>query len=144
MSMRIRPICKVYIHMEGRHQAETKTIRTDNMLEKPPSRHCVRRPTTGHLKSMCATDLLHMDTGAPLRSDNEAAHLRLYPQDTQQQRRRRYPQGDGILPADHPWTGYTTLGVCPHAPTAELSQALHQRYVLAAGQADTPPRSMTH
>jgi hypothetical protein len=85
-----------------------------------PPRHIHWTP-----ESMCATDLLHMDTGARPRSDNEAAHLRLY---------HRILSKDGAvtrkvmesLPADHPWMRRVHNAgavVCPHAPTADLSKA---------------------
>jgi hypothetical protein len=105
---------------------QKRNHRTDNMLEKPLKRALRRLGTsTGHLKSMCATDLLHMDTGARPRSDNEAAHLRLY---------HRILSKDGAvtrkvmesLPADHPWMRRVHNAgavVCPHAPTADLSKA---------------------
>jgi hypothetical protein len=75
-------------------------------LEKP-IRLAIRAAlgiSSGHLRRLYATDLLHMDAGIrSLRSDNEAAHLRLFHKvfnssDTSIQHRVFKS-----LPDNHPW-----------------------------------------
>jgi hypothetical protein len=64
------------------------------------------------------TSLLHMHTGArPLRSDNQAAHLRLYHR-ILNSKDGRYPQGWNLCPqTTHGCAGYTTLGrLFAHTP----------------------------
>jgi hypothetical protein len=98
----------------------------------------VCRPTTGPEKHVCHRPVAHGHGRAP--SDRTTKrHIYVCTHRILNSKDGAVTRKVMEFSADHPWTGYTTLGVCPHAPTAELSQALHQRYVLAAGQADTPP-----
>jgi hypothetical protein len=102
--------------------------------------------STGHLKSMCATDLLAHGTRAPQigqrSGTSTSAHRILNSKDGAVTRK-----GDGISAPQttHGCAGHNARAVvCPHAPTAELSQALHQRYKSSQQGRLTPrPRSMT-
>jgi hypothetical protein len=103
-----------------------------------PLKQALRRPRHIHWTPEKQTDLLHMDDGRAPPDRNEAAHLRLP---------TGYSTAKTVPPVrplssqtTHGCAGYTTLGGFAHTPLRLNCRALHQRYVFAAGQADTPPK----